>query len=59
MKKTNELKSMYIKLTPREIADFFNTGANSVSNLLHRGRNYIKDYFKSKSDESDSDENNE
>lgn len=52
-KKTQELKSMYIKLTPREIADFFNTGANSVSNLLHRGRNYIKDYFKTKSDDSD------
>ncbi len=46
MKKVDELKSMYIKLTPKEIADFFNTNANSISNLLHRGKNYIRDYFK-------------
>ena len=45
-KKIDKLKSMYIKLSPKEIAGFFNTNANSVSNLLHRGKNYIIEYFK-------------
>lgn len=46
IKNVEKLKSMYIKLTPKEIADFFNTNANSISNLLHRGKNYIKEYLK-------------
>jgi RNA polymerase sigma factor (sigma-70 family) len=44
-KLVKKLKTTYIKLTPKQIADFFNTNANSVSNLLHRGKNYIKDFY--------------
>lgn len=46
--KIEKLRSLYIKLSSKEIADFFNTNANSVSNLLHRGKNYIVDYFNEK-----------
>ncbi|MFW5799853.1 MAG: RNA polymerase sigma factor, partial [Spirochaetota bacterium] len=44
-KKIDKLKRKYIKLLPKEIADFFNTNANYIYNLLHRGKNYVKDYF--------------
>ncbi len=44
-KLVDKLKNTYIKLTPKQIADFFNSNANSISNLLHRGKNYVKDYY--------------
>lgn len=55
IKLLNEKEKAYLELTyiagkrHREIAEIFNTSINSVSTIISRAKNKIKDYIKSKS----------